>query len=567
MRQSYIIRYCNDSLGTCLTTNGDFILRQDRRAFTRKERRVAAKKLGVAARQFLPLFTGTTNVPPYYRLRAAFIRHRPGSWWLTAGFTAVGAGRFARSITQATELSREYAYQVPNRDGFLYLVATEAPGKKNEGKPLVDRAFDMDMEFNAYVFPSVQPRGDSTLLNVSEQVDQAFLASSGGNYLAPLIALLDARRNPALINDASQHPLLQQLLVQYHAMAGNQDSARYFRLCSKKALLRTSVPLPAEPDFPHSSVPPAIESFQTEPAVQDILQRAASAKALLINEHHGSAHHRSLLAALLPQVYALGYRYLALETLSDSGFNERGFPLMSSGFYTREPTFANLVRTAHRIGFKLVGYDDMRAENRELSQAQHLLQALKTDPQARVVVYGGGQHMEVRPGTQAGAPGGAKKWMGQYLAELSQWPLTSVNQTYLEDVSLPAVDSLQPGSATALYKMVNNRRAPLRAVQDVYVRNKMMVSYLPVPYFDQSQTPWVNLPLPAPSSQAAGRQRQLIQVYLARELNRYPDPVPVYTAELTPRQQQLHLRLCPGQYSYKIYDEAAEVITGNWNIE
>ena len=65
--------------------------------------------------------------------------------------------------------------------------------------------------------------------------------------------------------------------------------------------------------------------------------RARGTSIVLINEAHNQPAHRAYCRQLLRQLAPLGYTFFAVEALfpTDTGINERKFPLSTSGFYTR----------------------------------------------------------------------------------------------------------------------------------------------------------------------------------------------------------------------------------------
>jgi hypothetical protein len=55
--------------------------------------------------------------------------------------------------------------------------------------------------------------------------------------------------------------------------------------------------------------------------------------------------------------------------------NQRGYPIADSGFYTNEPIYAEMVRTALRLGYTVVAYDAENAgvgDPRESAGAENL---------------------------------------------------------------------------------------------------------------------------------------------------------------------------------------------------
>jgi hypothetical protein len=82
----------------------------------------------------------------------------------------------------------------------------------------------------------------------------------------------------------------------------------------------------------------------------------------------------------------------------DTGLAARGYPLLSTGHYTQDPVFAEIIREALRLGFRLVAYDPYHADHdqaqREQTQADNLACVFKADPKARLLVIGGFSHID-----------------------------------------------------------------------------------------------------------------------------------------------------------------------------
>jgi len=85
-------------------------------------------------------------------------------------------------------------------------------------------------------------------------------------------------------------------------------------------------------------------------------------------------------------------------SLFDTGLEARGYPLLASGGYTKDPVFAEIIREALRLGFRLVPYDPFHAEHdqaqREQTQADNLACVFKANPKARLLVIGGFSHID-----------------------------------------------------------------------------------------------------------------------------------------------------------------------------
>ena len=137
-------------------------------------------------------------------------------------------------------------------------------------------------------------------------------------------------------------------------------------------------------------------------AVDEIASIADKHQVIMFNESHIDPRGRLFLTKLLPILKTAGFTYLFLEGLREDAINERGFPLQTSGFYTCEPTFGNLLRKAIQHGFKLVPYDCYlnpckTAPDREQHQAKTIYETLQHDPGAKAVVFAGHGHINKDP--------------------------------------------------------------------------------------------------------------------------------------------------------------------------
>ena len=165
--------------------------------------------------------------------------------------------------------------------------------------------------------------------------------------------------------------------------------------------------------------------------LDSIVAKARLTNVVMINENHFYPSHRSFIVALLPKLKAAGYTHLALEALdapSDSVLNKpNSFPVLQTGFYTREQTFGNLLREAKTLGYHFVAYENVNnSKDRELGQAENLYRkTIGSDKNAKVVVIAGIDHILERP-TASG-----KKWMAMLFKEMYQIDPLTISQTHL----------------------------------------------------------------------------------------------------------------------------------------
>ncbi|MGA8278998.1 MAG: hypothetical protein WB784_12540 [Rhodanobacteraceae bacterium] len=140
--------------------------------------------------------------------------------------------------------------------------------------------------------------------------------------------------------------------------------------------------------------------YTAKPALDVIARLAHGHKAIFLNEAHNVPLTRTVTLQLLGKLRADGYDWFAAETLysADKGLQKRGYPTAKSGFYTNEPILAEMVRSAIKLGFKVVAYessDEVAGDKREFQQAQNLFERVfKQDPKARLVVDAGYAHIQ-----------------------------------------------------------------------------------------------------------------------------------------------------------------------------
>ena len=236
------------------------------------------------------------------------------------------------------------------------------------------------------------------------------------------------------------------LLAQYQTMqnAYRADSGKAFRIVFGQyvswyqsfigdylaADASYSIKQPAESDDAPS---PLDGGYTAKPALDAIAELAKGRKAIFLNEAHNVAITRSLTVELLSRLRADGYTWFAAETLydSDSDLTKRGYPTPKSGFYTMEPVAAEMVRTALKLGFKVVAYESDNPGNgdvREDAQAKNLYQRVfKQDPNARLVVNAGYAHIKENGRYLGGLS------MEQHFHKLSGIDPLTIEQTMLID--------------------------------------------------------------------------------------------------------------------------------------
>ncbi|TAN03572.1 MAG: hypothetical protein EPN36_12505 [Rhodanobacteraceae bacterium] len=172
------------------------------------------------------------------------------------------------------------------------------------------------------------------------------------------------------------------------------------------------------------------------PALDYIPQLAKQHRVVFLNEAHNIALTRTLTVRLLKPLREEGFNVFAVETLYHAdiaALNKRGYCIPSSGFYTREPIYAEMVRTALKLGYRVVAYEadaEHTGDAREAQQASNLWNILKDDPKAKLVVNAGYAHIQ-----KTGQFLGAQSMAEHFIKDSGLNPL-SVEQTIL----IPHID-------------------------------------------------------------------------------------------------------------------------------
>lgn len=189
-----------------------------------------------------------------------------------------------------------------------------------------------------------------------------------------------------------------------------------------------------------------IDSYAPRRAIDAVASAAEMQQVIMINEEHDTPMHRAFTTRLLPILYAKGFRYLAAETVADTDteLNKRGYPTQKTGFYTADPVYGDMIRTALKLGFKIVPYEHMRVDcknpadnedfcqnERERGQAQNLYdRILKREPNAKILVHvGRGHNQEANFETWA--------MMAWHFKQISRIDPYTIGQMHLSERSRP----------------------------------------------------------------------------------------------------------------------------------
>jgi hypothetical protein len=157
-----------------------------------------------------------------------------------------------------------------------------------------------------------------------------------------------------------------------------------------------------------------LQAAQVRPAIAEIVARAKNARVVILDEDHLAPRDRAFGLEVARALRPLGYSVLAVEALTrdkDDALSlgkmealaKDGYVRRSSGYYLNDPVFADYLRRAMAMGYRLVSYEsagfteekdeEARFVRREQEQAENIVRrALQPNPSAKVLVYSGYHH-------------------------------------------------------------------------------------------------------------------------------------------------------------------------------
>lgn len=278
----------------------------------------------------------------------------------------------------------------------------------------------------------------------------------------------DAIPDHALFNWG--HLYLPYYLAQKAAAASGDDQAIQ-ELSQQAAMVGDEVAATALRS--HSTPIPAELELTAAPAIATIVERARDRRLVILNEAHNISGHRAFAEDVLRALRPLGFNVFAAETFNWQ--TDWGSPVQSisagapflhqHGYYSRDPVYAETVRAALELGYRLAGYEISRAQSlladdaswqdrineREEAQARNLIaNVLQADPTARVVILCGLNHVTE-------APIDDLEWFASRLKRLSGIDPLTIEQS----ANWPAVDPANDAAAT---RAVLDRLAPTEPV-------------------------------------------------------------------------------------------------------
>jgi len=207
----------------------------------------------------------------------------------------------------------------------------------------------------------------------------------------------------------------------------------------RNALIQWDLQGTSDQSFTKNEVDFINRTYSRVSAADYIVQRSKYHQVIIINEAHHNSLHRFFTRFLLQGLYDNGYRHLGLEALNngksrDSLLSQRGYPVQNSGFYTKDPQFGELIRTALAMGFHVFPYERTTASNgkqREIEQARNIQEVMKQYPGEKFLIHCGFSHV------MEGTVSSWEKAMAGRLSEFTGIDPLTINQVANSEKSRP----------------------------------------------------------------------------------------------------------------------------------
>lgn len=226
-----------------------------------------------------------------------------------------------------------------------------------------------------------------------EAVQYALTLASQGKPLAAIRSIENSSIDKTLASD---------MLATLYSVVGEWQKTHQLRSTARK----------------NNVVSPPPE-FRPRRGIDAIAEQAQGKRIVIINEAHDSPEHRRFIARLAEKLRTQGFRYYAFETLSEDAqqLKHRTYPVLSTGFYSVEPAFGQLIRDVLEMGYTPVSYEAInlgnttsghptdpvaQINNREKQQCDNLMDKIfKVDAAAKLVLHVGHDHV-MEAGKKAG---------------------------------------------------------------------------------------------------------------------------------------------------------------------
>lgn len=255
------------------------------------------------------------------------------------------------------------------------------------------------------------------------------------------LAAVIGKRTDAAEDDPFASLNAGRYLPLYNFLSTQTDNGRRQIFAMIAAMVGDEAHALLSPDEGDHSAPDLTGATATD-AIEAIVAASRGRQVVMINEAHTVSMTRTFNERLLIALRREGFAWLAAETFRagdgpgaavTSWRNGMAVP-PDLGFYTKDPVFAEAVRSALKLGYQLANYETRDDQNptdvskdmaksiaeREQAEADNLIETIfSKDPKARVLVWCGHGHLQKHE-----SPDGRLAFAARFMAKTGIEPLT-----------------------------------------------------------------------------------------------------------------------------------------------
>jgi len=296
----------------------------------------------------------------------------------------------------------------------------------------------------------------SAQADIDDLYRQLSLLNDKGETLAGVLLLQRALTGEKSLENRVQ---IEQALAQQMTFAGQYSAAI--------DIDESWITLPPGSQSQDKELPAdLLAGLSPVPALEAIVAEADHHRIVVINEGHDEGATRAFNRRVVRALAAKGFQYLAMETLSKSieRANIDHKVTRQVGYYSNDPVYASIMRSAWAAGYRLIRYEDDREENfvtpcdadakadwvrqkapefsqpfmtemtsREKNQACNLAQFIAKMPDAaKILVVVGYAHVRKTQGWEGigeSQGDGAMRWMTGFLSAYTGENILAIDQT------------------------------------------------------------------------------------------------------------------------------------------
>ena len=384
--------------------------------------------------------------------------------------------------------------------------------------------------------------------NLAEQLSRQLGEPTAADSLERLINII--KSDTAYFSKNYRH-FYQCLMNLYSFISDNKKSIEY----EEKANLKSPPKIPTETIY---------DNIKILNAQEYIVTKFGDKQIILFNEAHNRGQIRAFISSLLPKLYELGYRHIGLEALSyyDFSLHDRGYPIKSSGYYIKEPAFAELIREGLSIGFHFFPYDDTSQvynfSQREQTQAENIYKLAKSVYPEKVIVLGGYGHIS--------KINVENKVMGCRLVELLKSSIPAVDCTTLieynnKEIEHPMYNYLSDTLMLDEPSVVLLNDEPF--VSKEWKNGADVCVFLPRTNYDLTYPNWLKqnkIPYSIAIPDSLNSDNQFVKIFKKREIEEVNDKaIPLLQFMGSTNQKRFNAFLKPGEYLVYIYNGSGKI--------